>query len=123
MKELHYCKICHETYELEHDHSTSVKLPEGCKSRTGECFLNNKGKPCPKLMQPSEESGKIKKIVYGGILLLLVTLFLIVLSAILVSCNFSVNLIHSGKEASIDEVDEASPDVKPNVNLTGLPAI
>lgn len=123
MKELHYCKICHETYEIEHEHSSSVKLPESCKAKLGECFLNNKGKPCPKLMQPSEETGKIKRVVFGGIALILVLLFILILSAILASCNFSVNLVHCGDAGSIDEVDEASPDVSPNVSLTGLPPI
>jgi hypothetical protein len=122
LKELYPCKICNDTFEVEHHHTTCVKLPESCKSLTGECFLK-RGKRCPNLMKSSEESDMIKKIVYGGILLLLVTLMILLLASVLVSCNFSVNLVHSGDAGSVDEVDEASPDVKPNVNLTSVPAI
>lgn len=123
MKELHYCKICHETYEIEHEHVSSVKLPESCKSKTGECFLNNKGKPCSKLMQPNEQINCIRNYIYGGVLALLIFFMVIILVAVLTSCNFSVNLVHCGTEGSIDEVDEASPDVKPNVNLTSVPGV
>lgn len=106
MKEIRYCARCHETYDVEESHTTCVKLPKGCKSKTGDCFKSDNG-----WIWMS----------FGSLGLFL--LICILLIFYLTSCNFSVNLIHSGKEASIDEVDTASPDVKPDISLTGVPAI
>lgn len=112
MKELKYCDKCHDTYEVVHDHITEVKLPKKCKSLKGECFLNRK-----------QDDSFLIKIVYISFSFALIILLLTVVAMCCTSCNFSVNLIHSGREGSIDEVDEAKPDIKPNLNLTGLPPI
>jgi hypothetical protein len=104
MKEIRYCARCHETYEVEEQHTTCIKLPKGCKSKTGDCF--------------KDDTSWILK--YGGWFGIFIVICLLCL-IYLTSCNFSVNLIHSGKEGSIDEIDEARPDVKPNLNLSGVP--
>lgn len=104
MKEIRYCARCHETYEVEEQHTTCVKLPKGCTSKNGNCF---------------QKDNSWIWMSFGSLFIFLVMILICLLY--LTSCNFSVNLIHSGKEASIDEVDEASPDVKPNLNLSGVP--
>ena len=96
MKEIRYCARCHETYEVNEAHTNCIRLPKGCKN----------------VYKPS----------YGWLYMYLGSLLFFFIAIVLAlfllsSCNFSVNLIHSGHEGSIDEVDEAKPDIKPNLTL------
>lgn len=122
MDEHYYCGICKEIYIVTEE---CVCLPDKCISKCGECYFDKEN-----FKRRTQEKKKMTQDVRGykncliGVIclsffLICVTILLFVLS----SCTYSVNLVHSQGTSSdaIDDTDTNTPDVKPNLNLTGLP--